>query len=1058
MYRRVELADKEGYLVRVRRSAGKAEITVQLEIARRTLSGGKYDEAIRAFVGRPMLTKTVVTRTVPLTRDKATLVYWETPSHATAPVRPKRAPSWAVGEWGVTALFGERVERDVLTVQTNGGIAFAGVPGLGSVGAAGELTYKVTEYKLTTTMTGRLRPDGTGGGTGYAESYVGREGEHFFWTASKGQGLARQHSALDWAVGEWEMTGPTEETGLLSVNADGSVLWTRRTDSGRPPGAPRVMYGSGIIDSGGQVEIKATLAGHKMSLSGTLNHDGTGSGMLRLEGDEGDTAYNVRRFGAIWRAMKVHRGLFDVSGTQEAFQEQLKALLVEQRRALEQRLEEQRRPETKQGAPPWAVGEWELTTSASHDRFTVNVLPDGTMVGFDSTYKSGNGTIDPNGHLRYRVTLDDQVGTMTGALTPEGTGGGRIHQEGDAPPGVTPFGAFWTAKQTLQPIPHAEPPVTELPAPDAVPAVSIPQAAPGPAGVAVLLEIGPAAEVPQIPEQIRALIEQTGPAIQIECKFVEIQKDPDQPLARDWQDNPELWLREQLNAGKARVIWMPRITTRNGVPAKAEFTADIPYFYATISYDEFGKRTVEHEPDTVSVVQSISVTPTLQADGQILMDIDFRIDSQVRTVVGPNQQTIPILTTQSGSTQARVADGKTLVIGGISGSGEVIVPKPPATQGPVLTGELFRQRLASQRDTELLIFVTPKVISGASPLSLPDLGVITGEIRNGEQWVWDIINLGYPDATHIVGLTGGYIYAEGSTPVTPSPPAIPGPYPHAPPVAGPALQLPEGMDPPIAIRAHNVLLVHGTPKAIDQFREIVSVFDRPIKQVEIEARFVEVDTQRDRAFGIDRFVANGSAEFFNLGVFRPGSGINVARFRKGRFESELRALLEEGQAELINAPRVTARNNQPATVSFTREIPYTYATTTYYAGGKREVDLETGTMAITQALTVTPRILQDGSVELLLQGEIEDQVGTMAGPDGEVLPVVNSQAFSTQVRVPDGDTIVIGGLTRTRGVRDPEQVLPEETAEAEASQETKRVRKELLIFVTPRILSELPRQ
>jgi len=174
-------------------------------------------------------------------------------------------------------------------------------------------------------------------------------------------------------------------------------------------------------------------------------------------------------------------------------------------------------------------------------------------------------------------------------------------------------------------------------------------------------------------------------------------------------------------------------------------------------------------------------------------------------------------------------------------------------------------------------------------------------------------------------------------------------------------------------------------------------------------------------------------------------------------------LLDEGRAEIVNAPRVTTRNNQPATVSFTREIPYFYAVTTYDEFGKREVDFEAETVAITQSLTVTPRILEDGSVVLGLQGEIEDQVGTMAGPNGEVQPVVNTQAFYTQVRVADGETIVIGGFTRTTEVVDPQQLLPpEETAELEESKLPKvtkaRVRKELLIFVTPRILREIPRQ
>ncbi len=275
------------------------------------------------------------------------------------------------------------------------------------------------------------------------------------------------------------------------------------------------------------------------------------------------------------------------------------------------------------------------------------------------------------------------------------------------------------------------------------------------------------------------------------------------------------------------------------------------------------------------------------------------------------------------------------------------------------------------------------------------------------------------------------------------------------------VSLPQGMEPPLAILDQNVMLVHGTQEAIDKFREILAFFDKPTKQVQIEARFVEVQTTKDKAFGIDWFVANGSAEFFNLG-FAPGTGINVARFRRGRFEAELRTLLSQDRAELVNAPRVTAQNNMEASVDFTTEIPYFYATVTYNEFGQREVDFETETVSVTQALYVTPRILDDDSVVLMLEPEIDDQVGTVVGPNGEHLPIVSTQTAYTQVRVADGDTIVIGGFTRTN-----ETVNVRKTPLLHSlplignlfrSRSTSRRQSELLIFVTPTILREIPRQ
>jgi type II secretory pathway component GspD/PulD (secretin) len=438
------------------------------------------------------------------------------------------------------------------------------------------------------------------------------------------------------------------------------------------------------------------------------------------------------------------------------------------------------------------------------------------------------------------------------------------------------------------------------------------------------------------------------------------------------------------------------------------------------------------------------------------MDISFCVDGQIGAVVGPNGEVMPIVSTQSGSMQARVADGETFVIGGISGSSRETVP--PLAEGPVMTGGLLRQRLASERDTELLIFITPRVIGGTSPEALPFAGVITGEIRYGEQWLWDSIALEYADATEVARTFGGLVFRDGEATSLPAPkqhPSPPGVERSSPSAAG-YVTVPEGMDPPVAIVQHNTLLVHGTPEAIARFREVVSFFDKPTKLIEIEATFVEVAIQEGKVCGIDWFVANGSAEFYNLG-FKPGGGVNVGRFRRGRFESELKALLDEGRAEIINAPRVTTRNNQTATVEFTREIPCFHAMVGDDDHGRREVASQSETVAITQSLAVTPRILEDNSVVLFLEPKVQNQVGTWTGPNGEVLPMIETQSAIVQVRVPAGETIVIGGLTRTTEVVNPGHILlPEEPVEAEQSQDTERVQTELLIFVTARILREFP--
>ncbi len=77
VYGRIELVDKEGYTVSVQPTGQPDALTVQVEFANNTLSGGKYDETIRAFVGRPTLIKAIVTATAPLTKAQKTLLVWQ---------------------------------------------------------------------------------------------------------------------------------------------------------------------------------------------------------------------------------------------------------------------------------------------------------------------------------------------------------------------------------------------------------------------------------------------------------------------------------------------------------------------------------------------------------------------------------------------------------------------------------------------------------------------------------------------------------------------------------------------------------------------------------------------------------------------------------------------------------------------------------------------------------------------------------------------------------------------------------------------------------------------
>ncbi|NPV49149.1 MAG: hypothetical protein HPY69_19570 [Armatimonadetes bacterium] len=274
--------------------------------------------------------------------------------------------------------------------------------------------------------------------------------------------------------------------------------------------------------------------------------------------------------------------------------------------------------------------------------------------------------------------------------------------------------------------------------------------------------------------------------------------------------------------------------------------------------------------------------------------------------------------------------------------------------------------------------------------------------------------------------------------------------------------MPGEMEPPIAYLPENALLVQGTQEDIDKFREILDLLDKPSKQVEISTRFIEVQTNASKALGIDWTMANGSLEFFNQG-FAPGEAVNtVVRFARGNFEATLAALISSGRGTVVNEPSVVAMNNQYAEINFSTTIPYFVANISYNQFGQRTVDFTNEEIDVENSLFIQPRINADDTVTVLLEPELEDVVGEVEGPNGERVPIVTSQFISTTVRVADGETVVMGGLIRkqeTYTLRET-PLLSQIPIIGKLFQGRRTVKNnsELLVFVTPKIVRDVPTQ
>ena len=159
------------------------------------------------------------------------------------------------------------------------------------------------------------------------------------------------------------------------------------------------------------------------------------------------------------------------------------------------------------------------------------------------------------------------------------------------------------------------------------------------------------------------------------------------------------------NENKAEIISSPRVTTANQKEALIEQGYEIPYNESASS----GATTVAFK----KAVLSLKVTPQITPDNNVILDLHVTQDDIYKDVSTGNGGTAVALSTQAINTQVLVKNGETLVLGGIyNRSIKKTVSKVPVLGDIPGIGILFRSTTSANTKKELLIFVTPKIVTG----------------------------------------------------------------------------------------------------------------------------------------------------------------------------------------------------------------------------------------------------------------------------------------------------------------------------------------------------------
>jgi type IV pilus assembly protein PilQ len=307
----------------------------------------------------------------------------------------------------------------------------------------------------------------------------------------------------------------------------------------------------------------------------------------------------------------------------------------------------------------------------------------------------------------------------------------------------------------------------------------------------------------------------------------------------------------------------------------------------------------------------------------------------------------------------------------------------------------------------------------------------------------------------------------------------------------------------IADPQSNILFVNDIPSKLEEIRSFIKAIDVGARQVLIEARVVEANDTFNRELGVKMgFLtksitqAGGSGLYGGGGAYglpsgptattvplsasgsastsgtvnqsatiNKGFGVNLPNFPTSGgalafslfnasmtriLNLELAALESDGIGKVISSPRVITANNVKAKIEDGTEVPYV---TTQTSGGA-----VTQTVAFKSAklsLEATPQITPEGAVRMVLVVKKEEPDWNRAVLGN---PPIKSSTVETSVVVDNGGTVVIGGVFITDSSNAVDKVpllgdIPFVGWLFKYKREEGK-RRELLVFITPRIVSE----
>ncbi len=221
----------------------------------------------------------------------------------------------------------------------------------------------------------------------------------------------------------------------------------------------------------------------------------------------------------------------------------------------------------------------------------------------------------------------------------------------------------------------------------------------------------------------------------------------------------------------------------------------------------------------------------------------------------------------------------------------------------------------------------------------------------------------------------------------------------------------------------NQVIITDYEQKLEKIRHMMPALDERTKEVQIDAKIVQVNLNDKMSLGIDwEYVLNKKVDIrgmFGQVISTTGNKWTIgmaAPKDRNDYRAVIEALKTVGQTNILSSPRLTVINNENAKILVGSKQVYV-TTSAVQSQSTTETAEAVNFVDVGVKLFVTPTISHDGFISMKIRPEVSSVIQNYTTSTGNIIPIVETSEAETTVLAEDGATIIIGGLMKDEKIK-----------------------------------------